>query len=287
MGLESRVVASRSASSWGRRMPKAFARLRRTAGSGVARDLPDSQRRYVADETWVCSAISLDVLPDASLSAFRSTPFGIAQNSKGVTPRAAATAGINRTAGLGRPARTLRRVPRPRRQKSGPVGSASGHARNEPGTARHRRPELARRNPSHRPAARAGPARASPSTRPARRSYRPADPRRPHLERASSHSRGKHLDEPMGLVDPRVKDLVDLGLETGETRELLPPGRGRGRSTRGGTGPFLRQDGLEQVLAHEGHDHRRQGGVVYHGCSSANGQASRRAATACWGFERS
>jgi len=72
----------------------------------------------------------------------------------------------------------------------------------------------------------------------------------------------------MVLVDPRVKDLVDLGLETGETRELLPPGRGRGRSTRGGTGPFLRQGGLEQVLAHEGHDHGRQGGVVYHGCSS-------------------
>ena len=109
--------------------------------------------------------------------------------------------------------------------------------------------------------------RASPSTRPARRSHRPADPRRPHLERASS-SRGKHLDEPMVLVDPRVKDLVDLGLETGETREQLPPGRGRGRSTRGGTGPFLLQDGLEQVLAHEGHDHGRQGGVVYHGCSS-------------------
>ena len=29
-----------------------------------------------------------------------------------------------------------------------------------------------------------------------------------------------------------------------------------------------RQDGLEQVLAHEGHDHGRQGGVAYHGCSS-------------------
>jgi len=70
------------------------------------------------------------------------------------------------------------------------------------------------------------------------------------------------------LVDPRVKDLVDLGLETGETREQLPPGRGRGRPTRGGTGPFLRQDGLEQVLAHEGHDHGRQGGVVHHVCSS-------------------
>jgi hypothetical protein len=103
MGLESRVVASRAASSWGRRTPKAFARLRRTAGSGVARDLPDSQRRYVAEETWVCWAISVDVLPDASLSAFRSTPFGIAQNSKAVTPRAAATAGINRTAGSDAP----------------------------------------------------------------------------------------------------------------------------------------------------------------------------------------
>jgi len=86
MGPESRVVASRAASSWGRRTPKAFARLRRTAGSGVARDLPDSQRRYVADETWVCWAISVDVLPDASLSAFRSTPFWQCEELQGSHP---------------------------------------------------------------------------------------------------------------------------------------------------------------------------------------------------------
>ncbi len=84
-------------------MPKACANLRRTAASVVARDLPDSQRRYVADETWVCSAISVEVLPDASLSALRSTPFGIAKNSKAVTPRAAATGGISRTAGVRTP----------------------------------------------------------------------------------------------------------------------------------------------------------------------------------------
>jgi len=109
-------VASRAVSSPGRRMLKAFANLRRTAGSGVARDLPDSQRRYVADETWVCWAISVHVLPDASLSAFRSTPFGSARNSKGVTPRAAATAGISRTAGARTPRSHSETRSRPRRR---------------------------------------------------------------------------------------------------------------------------------------------------------------------------
>ncbi len=91
----------------------------------------------------------------------------------------------------------------------------------------------------------------------------------------------------MVLVDPRVKDLVDLGLETGETREQLPPGRGRGRSTGGGTGPFLLQDGLEQVLAHEGTIMGVKAVLSITFALLANGQASRRAATACWGFERS
>jgi len=89
------------------------------------------------------------------------------------------------------------------------------------------------------------------------------------------------------LVDPRVKDLVDLGLET----------------ARPASSYRLVVDKGDQLAEERDRSSCR---MVWNRCSRtrvttmgvkavlpitvallANGQASRRAATACWGFERS